>query len=66
VDLKLEARLGLVEARLGLDLARRAGKPSLKHGIKVRGSTSPLEEACKPARRLDVIKKFFMTYAKKK
>jgi hypothetical protein len=53
-----------LEARLGLDSARRSDKPSLNLPIKARGSTSPLDEACKPARRLDGIKKFAMTFVK--
>jgi hypothetical protein len=53
----------LDEAWLELDSARRTNKPSLNLPIKARGSTSPLDEARKPARRLDVIKKFAITFA---
>jgi hypothetical protein len=38
-------------------------KPSLNLATQARGSTSRLSEACKPARRLDEIKKFAMTFA---
>jgi hypothetical protein len=64
VDLQLEARFGLDKARLGLDSARRLGKPSLNLATEARGSTSQLGEARKPARRLDVIKKIAITFTK--
>jgi hypothetical protein len=64
VDIKLEAWLGLDKARLGLSLAWSLYKPSLNPAIQARFSTSQLGEACKLARRLDVIKKFVITFAK--
>jgi hypothetical protein len=39
-------------------------KPSLNLATEARGSTSQLGEACKPARRLDVILKIAMTFLK--
>jgi hypothetical protein len=39
-------------------------KPSLNLVTKARGSTSQLGEARKPARRLDKIKTFAITYTK--
>jgi hypothetical protein len=56
------SRLGSGSTRLGS--ARRFDEPSLNLPIKTRGSTSPLDEACKSARRLDEIKKFAMIFAK--
>jgi hypothetical protein len=60
----LEVRLGLDKAWLGLDSARRSDKPSLNLPIKARGLTSLLDEARKPARRLDAIKRFAAAFDK--
>jgi hypothetical protein len=38
-------------------------KPSLNLATQVRGSTSQLDETCKPAQWLDKIKKFAITFA---
>jgi hypothetical protein len=58
-SLRLEAQFGLDKAWLGLGSARRTDKPSLNPPIKAQGSTNPLDDARKPARRLDA--RIFLT-----